>query len=85
MISFSQHLVRESCVWRQLDHVNVLPFYGLSSKTGDPSPPQSISLPGMVSPWMTNGHLRSYLDKNPQMPESELRRIVMQLFFSSLS
>ncbi|PBK98515.1 kinase-like protein [Armillaria gallica] len=47
---------REAIIWRQCDHPNVLPFYGIY---GDSAP----STYCLVSPFMSNGSLRQYMDK----------------------
>jgi serine/threonine protein kinase len=53
--SFSQ----EAVVWRQLRHPNVLPFYGISE--------DAFEVPRLclVSPWMNNGNIMSYLEAQP--------------------
>ncbi|KXN93025.1 Serine/threonine-protein kinase sepA, partial [Leucoagaricus sp. SymC.cos] len=50
--------IREAVLWNQLSHPNVLPFYGVFylDKTQE-----QICL---VSPWMENGNIASYLAKN---------------------
>ncbi|TCD67147.1 hypothetical protein EIP91_000431 [Steccherinum ochraceum] len=45
---------RESILWKNLTHEHVLPFLGIS----DDAIPSSLCI---VSPWMSNGSLRSYL------------------------
>ncbi|KAK0503546.1 kinase-like domain-containing protein [Armillaria luteobubalina] len=49
---------REALVWRQLRHPNVLPFLGVS---------KDLFAPGycLISPWMTNGNIISYLKAHP--------------------
>ncbi|KAK0218755.1 kinase-like domain-containing protein [Armillaria fumosa] len=47
---------REAIIWRQCDHPNVLPFYGIYRD----SAPSTYCL---VSPFMVNGSLRQYIDK----------------------
>lgn len=44
-------------IWRQLDHPNILPFYGVCK---DEFAPRFA----MVSPWMEGGDLPSYLKQN---------------------
>ncbi|PBK59470.1 kinase-like protein [Armillaria solidipes] len=47
---------REAIIWRQCDHPNVLPFYGIYRG----SAPSTYCL---VSPFMVNGSLRQYMNK----------------------
>ncbi|PBK62612.1 kinase-like protein, partial [Armillaria solidipes] len=47
---------REAIIWRQCDHPNVLPFYGIY-RDSDPS------TYCLVSPFMVNGSLRQYINK----------------------
>ncbi|KAJ7583592.1 kinase-like domain-containing protein [Mycena floridula] len=49
---------REAILWRQLDHPNVLPFLGVSLEVFAPSF-------CLVSPWMSNGNLREYVQLHP--------------------
>jgi len=54
----SQHvktILRETLIWRQLRHINVLPFLCLHHPEND------SSRLGLVSPWMQNGNLREFL------------------------
>ncbi|KAK1231569.1 MAP kinase kinase kinase activity protein [Marasmius sp. AFHP31] len=51
--------LKETLVWTQLNHPNVLPFLGVNTKLF----PRGFCL---VSPWMNNGHLLSFLEKNPE-------------------
>ncbi|KAF9234119.1 kinase-like domain-containing protein, partial [Melanogaster broomeanus] len=50
-----QKLRREIKVWADLDHINVLPLFGISTDFGQ--------LPAMVCPWLENGPLTSYLER----------------------
>ncbi|KNZ73289.1 Serine/threonine-protein kinase HT1 [Termitomyces sp. J132] len=54
----SQAFSREAVVWGQLSHPNILPFYGIFRLT-DPSDKLCL-----VSPWMYNGTIKSFLS-NP--------------------
>ncbi|KAK7470196.1 hypothetical protein VKT23_001634 [Stygiomarasmius scandens] len=47
----------EALVWKQLKHPNVLPFLGVSTELS----PRFC----LVSPWMENGNVNSFLEKNP--------------------
>ncbi|KAK0486542.1 hypothetical protein IW261DRAFT_1456002 [Armillaria novae-zelandiae] len=49
---------REALVWRQLHHPNILPFLGVNGDLFDPSF-------CLISPWMKNGNLMSYLEEHP--------------------
>ncbi|KIJ10918.1 hypothetical protein PAXINDRAFT_85289 [Paxillus involutus ATCC 200175] len=49
-----QKLRREISVWLTLKHINVLPLFGTTMDFGQ--------LPAMVSPWLENGALTSYLE-----------------------
>ncbi|KAK0447358.1 kinase-like domain-containing protein [Desarmillaria tabescens] len=57
---------REAIIWRQCDHPNVLPFYGIYRD----SAPSTYCL---VSPFMVNGSLRQYMNKtdNPDRHKLE--------------
>jgi serine/threonine protein kinase len=51
-----QRVRREIAIWQGLNHANVLPLLGVTSSFGP-----YLSL---VSPWLGNGSLMHYLDKN---------------------
>ncbi|KAK0459035.1 kinase-like domain-containing protein, partial [Armillaria novae-zelandiae] len=51
---------REALVWRQLRHPNILPFLGVSEDLFAPSPSYCL-----ISPWMVNGNILSYLQAHP--------------------
>ncbi|KAK0222061.1 kinase-like domain-containing protein [Armillaria fumosa] len=53
-----QDFCREALVWRQLRHPNILPFLGVSD---------DLFAPGfcLISPWMVNGNIISYLEAHP--------------------
>ncbi|SJL06566.1 uncharacterized protein ARMOST_09908 [Armillaria ostoyae] len=51
-----QQVRREAIIWRQCDHPNVLPFYGIYRD----SAPSTYCL---VSPFMSNGSLRQHMNK----------------------
>ncbi|KAG6909115.1 hypothetical protein DXG01_001989 [Tephrocybe rancida] len=59
---------REAVVWGQLLHPNILPFYGIHYLD------DAHSRMGLVSPWIFNGHIHSFLQKEPQ--SDRLRLIV---------
>jgi serine/threonine protein kinase len=49
-----QNLDRETCIWAELKHQYVLPLYGTVEEFGP--------FRALVSPWMPNGTLNSYLN-----------------------
>ncbi|KAH8105621.1 kinase-like domain-containing protein [Phellopilus nigrolimitatus] len=53
-----RELCKEAILWRNLKHKNILPFLGLCANEFAPRI-------AMVSLWMKNGDLRSYLATNP--------------------
>ena len=57
-----QELCKEAIVWRQLRHENIAPFLGLCEDTE-----LFRNRVALVSPWMSNGDLSSYLQKNPEV------------------
>ena len=59
-------LWREAIVWRQLNHSNVLPFYGLTDFDGRV---------GMISPWMERGNIMQYLASAAPGREGRLRLV----------
>ncbi|KAJ7146971.1 kinase-like domain-containing protein [Mycena epipterygia] len=54
-----QTLYREALCWGPLDHPNILSFLGVNEQI---EPYRSFCL---ISPWMDNGNLMSFLEKNP--------------------
>ncbi|KAL0577836.1 hypothetical protein V5O48_004164, partial [Marasmius crinis-equi] len=52
-------LCGEALLWTQLDHPNVLPFYGVNTELFG-----RLSF-CLVSPWMSNGSVTQYLASNP--------------------
>ncbi|KIJ05967.1 hypothetical protein PAXINDRAFT_58444, partial [Paxillus involutus ATCC 200175] len=48
-------LRRELKTWANLDHVNILPLFGITMNFG--------RFPAMVCPWLENGSLTSYLQR----------------------
>ncbi|KAK0464740.1 kinase-like domain-containing protein [Desarmillaria tabescens] len=49
---------KEALVWRQLRHPNILPFLGVNEDLFTPSY-------CLISPWMVNGNIMSYLEAHP--------------------
>lgn len=58
-LTLRKELYKEAIVWRQLNHNNVASFLGFCKDLF----PDRIAL---VSPWMTNGDLSSFLKSNPE-------------------
>jgi serine/threonine protein kinase len=50
-----QRVRRETRIWMNLDHINILPLLGTTMGFGQ--------FPAMVSPWLENGSLTSYLER----------------------
>ena len=55
-----QDVYKEAIVWRQLSHENIAQFLGLYE---DPASKRIT----MVSPWMKNGDLASFLRSNQEV------------------
>jgi serine/threonine protein kinase len=70
----SQILLRDYQARKQLQHENLLPLLGFSYEFGP--------LPAMVSPWMNNGSLTTYLGKNFTELTSE-RKFQIVSYFST--
>ena len=47
-------------IWRQLNHENVLPFYGVDAEEFAPRL-------AMVLPWMSHGNMMSFLEDHPDV------------------
>ena len=62
-----QRFYRETQIWRNQSHKNVLPFLGVFS---DPSSGCMF----MISPWRSNGHLSEFLDSHPDVDRPALVR-----------
>ncbi|KZT57532.1 kinase-like protein [Calocera cornea HHB12733] len=54
-----QHLMDEIKLWKTLSHPNVLPVLGVAQ------PPSNAAALCVVSPWMKNGDVMTYLKINP--------------------
>ncbi|KAF5362567.1 hypothetical protein D9756_002378 [Leucocoprinus leucothites] len=57
---------REAILWGQLHHPNIVPFYGVYYLN------DSHRRICLVSPWMEDGNVAEYLQKNPQAPRKPL-------------
>ena len=61
---YVQDIIHEALHWKRLSHPHILPFLGLTRD-------HHLSL---VSPWMSNGNILEYLEKNPNADELLLVR-----------
>jgi len=52
-LTFEQEFLQEVHVWSKLDHANILPLLGITTKFN-----LTVSI---VSPWMKNGNARDYV------------------------
>lgn len=64
----SQRIRREAYVWITLEHENIVAFNGVIDGFGP--------LPALVSPWMENGSLDSYLKQGHVPSESDKLKMV---------
>ena len=55
-------------VWRLPRHENICPFYGVCFDVF----PSGLTI---VTPWMDNGDLQSYLEDHPQVNKQEMVRL----------
>jgi len=55
-----QDFCKEAMIWRQFNHENVLPFYGVDAKEFAPRL-------AMVLPWMAYGNMMSFLESHPDI------------------
>ncbi|KAG1796467.1 kinase-like domain-containing protein [Suillus variegatus] len=55
MLTIINRLFREIKLWLKLEHENIVPFWGVVDGFG--------SLPALVSPWLENGALTGYLER----------------------
>jgi len=58
---------------KQLEHKNILPFYGVST---------TVSEFCLVFPWYGNGNIMEYLKKNPDINQFELASTFKQVAYS---
>jgi hypothetical protein len=70
-----QEFCHEAIVWRQLNHPNVLPFFGVSEELFAPSF-------CLVSPWMDHGNIMKYLEAHPE--HDRLTSVQVSLFVMSM-
>ena len=57
---YTKDFAREALIWRQMRHVNILELRGIDMVTFDNGP-------SMVLPWVQDGNIRQYMDRNPQV------------------
>jgi serine/threonine protein kinase len=67
-------LAREVLIWKELSHPNVLPLLGIDLKTRAPSY-------CLISPWMNNCDVMSFLEKNPKFEKTSLVSILFVFSF----
>ncbi|KAG1853471.1 kinase-like domain-containing protein [Suillus subalutaceus] len=67
----SKRIRREAYVWITLEHENILTFNGVIDGFGP--------LPALVSPWMENGSLDSYLKQECVPSKAEILRMLRQI------
>lgn len=61
-------------MWANLVHVNVLPFLGYKIVDGCPS---------LISQWMDNGNLKTYMLDHPSMDIMEVVSLLFYIWFTS--
>ena len=70
----AKEFAKEALLWRQLNHPNVLPFYGLYDMSSG-----AQRIPCLVSPWMDQGNVVQYLKANAASANRNfLARIFLQ-------
>lgn len=71
-----QRLRRELKVWRSVRHDNIVPLWGTVEDFPTAQPGTGLMSTGMVSPWMDNGNLTDYLEKNSTLETGKRLDIV---------
>ncbi|KAF8588247.1 hypothetical protein K439DRAFT_1629902 [Ramaria rubella] len=66
-----KRLWREYLAWSSLSHQNILQCLGYSY---DFIPRSGMEVPSLISPWMSNGTVTSYIQQNPDSDRLELVR-----------
>lgn len=66
-LEYWQRISRQTIIWTQLNHPNVLPFLGYQVVDGEPR---------LVSPWIDRGTLETYLDTHPDLSNIDRLRLV---------
>lgn len=62
-----QRITRETVIWGDARHSNILPFYGYKIVDGETM---------LVSPWCENGSLTSYIRHHPELSPCERLKLV---------
>jgi hypothetical protein len=65
-------------VWKRLGHRFILPFLGIEIET-------FLRFPSMVSPWMRNGTILEYLERNGNIGIEERVRQLCRIFLDALT
>lgn len=60
-----QELCKEAYIWKAISHPSIMPFFGLCTTEFGPRV-------ALVSPWMENGDLRSYLIRNSDVDRKSI-------------
>ncbi|KAG8919666.1 hypothetical protein FRC01_001178, partial [Tulasnella sp. 417] len=66
---FKRRIIRETSIWARSEHPNVLPFLGYQVIDGEPR---------LVSPWMNNGSLETYLKTRPNLSDVDKLTLLQQ-------
>lgn len=74
LIRTSQQTCKEGFIWNRLSHENIIPLLGFYSADNEPII--------MVSPWMDNGNLTTYLRNNENANRQELVSPSISLSYS---
>jgi len=69
--ALTRRLIRETCVWLDLVHDNVQPYYGYCSNLAE-----SIA---MISPYWRLGSLKAYLSSTPGLNRTDLLRLLSEV------
>jgi hypothetical protein len=67
---------RELKVWGRLKHDCILPLWGVASNFGP--------YPAMVCPWLDNGTLTGFLERQEDILSSRDKFSIVSLFFASI-
>ncbi|KAJ7914607.1 kinase-like domain-containing protein [Mycena leptocephala] len=64
----SKSLYKEARIWRQLDHPNILPFWGIALDLG-------LS-PALISPYYASGPIMKYFQNHAKDPKDKLEMVI---------